>query len=106
MRLPAVLLPLMISAPAASEAPNIPAQASAKAGATAAVVRAQPLPIDQCRSATAHVADGRAKWIGEPVRPRKLDELPAGTAYMAVYRTINGCEEPMTVVEYRNSSGR
>jgi hypothetical protein len=38
---------------------------------------------------------------GDRIAPRKLTELPPAIGYMAVYRTINGCEVPMTVVEYR-----
>ena len=55
------------------------------------------LPVGQkCRRADVHQAqrDG-------PPQLKRLDELPDATAYMAVYRTIDGCEEPMTVVEYR-----
>jgi hypothetical protein len=38
---------------------------------------------------------------GKPLTPKKLTELPPGKGYMAVYRTVNGCEYPMTMVEYR-----
>jgi hypothetical protein len=41
-----------------------------------------------------------------PAQFRKLDELPDATGYMAVYRTVDGCEVPMTVVEYRQGLGR
>ena len=42
----------------------------------------------------------------DPVRPRNLGELPPATGYKAVYRTIDGCEVPLTVVEYQSVSGR
>ena len=35
----------------------------------------------------------------EPLKPRKLNELPPANAYAAVYRHIGGCEAPI-VVEY------
>ena len=105
MRLPLILAALTISVPAASEAPA-PSLAPGSAGATSAVVRSTPVEIDKCRPTRTHFANSVSAWRGEPVRPRKLDELPRATAYMAVYRTINGCEMPMTVVEYRNSSRR
>jgi hypothetical protein len=41
-----------------------------------------------------------------PLKPQKLTELPSGRTYMAVYRKIDGCEFPMTMVEYRSRSGR
>ena len=40
---------------------------------------------------------------GKPLKPRKLTELPPAIGYMAVYRTINGCDAPLTMVEYRSS---
>ena len=52
----------------------------------------------KCRRADYQRADnaGRTEF-------RRLDQLPGATAYMAVYRTVNGCEEPMTVTEYRTN---
>ena len=43
---------------------------------------------------------------GEPLKPRKLTELPRGTAYMAVFRHVGACEVPLTMVDYRNPRGR
>lgn len=43
---------------------------------------------------------------GEPLKPRKLTELPPAQGYMAVYRNIDGCEAPLTVVEYRRNIRR
>jgi hypothetical protein len=40
------------------------------------------------------------------LKPRKLTELPPATTYMAVFRHIDGCEVPLTMVEYRNSGRR
>ena len=34
---------------------------------------------------------------GEPVRPRKLNQLPDANAYAAVYRRVSGCEVPVVV---------
>jgi hypothetical protein len=47
----------------------------------------------ECRKTTAHPA-----WRGKPVKPRKLSELPPADGYLAVYRTVDGCEVPMTLV--------
>ena len=95
MRVLAILLTLSISVPAASAGPA-PAAAPAPA-----VERPDPLKVGSCRRATRHHAGKGAIHRGGPTVPRKLDELPPATAFMAVYRTINGCEVPMTVVEYR-----
>ena len=43
---------------------------------------------------------------GKPLAPRKLAELPPGKGFMAVYRTVDGCEFPMTMVEYRTGGRR
>jgi predicted transcriptional regulator len=55
-----------------------------------------------CARTTTHYAINSDK----PLKPQKLTELPSGRAYMAVYRKIDGCEFPMTMVEYRSRSGR
>ena len=54
-----------------------------------------------CRKATSYRAEVGSAWRGGPVTPRKLTELPPAESYKAVYRTVNGCEEPMTVAEYQ-----
>jgi hypothetical protein len=38
---------------------------------------------------------------GAPLTPQKLTELPPAIGYMAVHRTVDGCENPLTMVEYR-----
>ena len=57
---------------------------------------ATALPGQKCRRPDVHQAqrDG-------PPQFKRLDELPDATAYMAVYRTVDGCEEPLTVADYR-----
>jgi len=40
------------------------------------------------------------------VRPQKLNELPQATTFMAVYRTKDGCMDPLTLVEYRGGARR
>jgi hypothetical protein len=45
-------------------------------------------------------------YRGERLAPKKLNELPPATGYMAVYRVINGCEVPMTMTEYRTFGRR
>jgi hypothetical protein len=91
MRLPIIVVAAFaIAAPAASAGPT-PAPAVENFGAIAK---------DACRKPASYQA-GPSVHRGKPEQPRKLTELPPATAFMAVYRTINGCEEPMTVIEYR-----
>jgi len=45
-------------------------------------------------------------YRGKPLTPKKLNELPPATGYMAVYRHIGGCEVPLTMVEYRSPKRR
>lgn len=106
MRLSIMFVALASSVPAASEAPAPSSPAPEAAPATSAVVRSIPVEIDKCRATRAHFANSRSVWSGPRLRPKNLDELPRGTAYMAVYRTVDGCEVPMTVAEYRDSAGQ
>ena len=61
-------------------------------------------PRSDCpRTATHHhYAWDRTK----PLKPRKLTDLPPPTAYMAVWRVINGCEIPLSVIDYRGRRNR
>jgi hypothetical protein len=59
-----------------------------------------------CPRTTNYMADRIGQYRGQRLAPRKLTELPPAIGYMAVYRVIEGCEAPMTMVEYRNSSRR
>ncbi|HKX92333.1 MAG TPA: hypothetical protein VJM15_07915 [Sphingomicrobium sp.] len=70
----------------------------------AALIAASPpvAPIANCPMTTRHHAWQR----DQQVRPRKLTELPPAQGYMAVYRTVAGCEVPMTVIEYRRGTRR
>ena len=43
---------------------------------------------------------------GEPLKPKKLTELPPATTYMAVVRQIGGCDAPLTEIEYRGGNRR
>ena len=81
-------------APASAAAPPAPS------GAAPATLQAKP----ECRTSAVHQASPFNR--ADPVRPRKLGELPPATGYKAVYRTVDGCEVPMTVVEYQRASGR
>lgn len=56
---------------------------------------------DTCPQTTSYLADTRDVYRGRPLTPRKLTELPPGTAYMAVYRHIGRCEVPLTMADYR-----
>ena len=70
----------------------------------ASPVTAQANSKAECRTSSVHQASPFNR--ADPVRPQKLGELPPATGYKAVYRTINGCEVPLTVVEYQRASGR
>ncbi|MGN6154847.1 MAG: hypothetical protein ACTHN4_03830 [Sphingomicrobium sp.] len=66
------------------------------AGATAAQAPEDRLAAasKECPKPASHYA---AK-PGEPLKPRKLTELPPGNMYSAVYRRdANGCEAPIVV---------
>src|SRR4028118_427574 len=126
MRLAMMLFVLAVSAPAASAGPA-PAPAPAPAVTLPAArnplasppvpppapapPRPPPRPVarnpiasapgDNCPRTTSHYAGKDSMYRGEPVAPPKLTELPPAVGFMAVYRTVNGCEVPMTIVEYR-----
>ena len=61
-----------------------------------------PTPGAQCRRTTSYLAGKSGAYRGKPLTPRKLTELPPATTYMAVYRHIGVCDDPLTMVEYRN----
>jgi hypothetical protein len=91
---PVLALPLLV--PAATSAQTLaPAVESPEN-------TAQPIAAtgSNCRKTTSYHAE-LGSWRGDPVAPRKLTDLPPAESYKAVYRTVNGCEEPMTVAEYQ-----
>jgi len=55
-----------------------------------------------CPRTTSYLADKVGVYRSQPLRPKKLTELPPATAYMAVYRHIGACEAPLTMADYRN----
>ena len=59
-----------------------------------------------CPRTSSYLAEQSGVLRDKPPAPKKLNELPMGTAYMAVYRHINGCEAPLTMADYRNSRRR
>ncbi|MFL6775381.1 MAG: hypothetical protein ACJ8EH_12720 [Sphingomicrobium sp.] len=63
-------------------------------------------PAANCPNTTSYLADKSSLYRGEPLAPRKLTELPSAAGYMAVYRVINGCEAPLTMVDYRRGVRR
>lgn len=89
MRVPIVLVALILSGPAVAAGPL---QSNSQAA--------------KCPRTTSYLADQSGMYQGKPLTPRKLGELPKGTTYMAVLRTINGCEAPLTLTEYRNPRRR
>lgn len=96
MRLSILLVPVVAGAmPASSQS------LYADGPAPAVVTAPTAAQGDNCRRATSYYADLVSSYRGERVVPRKLTELPSGAAYMAAYRTVDGCEEPLTLTEYR-----
>ena len=90
MRLLSLAILCVIAAPAAAEpvkAPKAPEAAN-------------------CPRTTSHYARDGSAYRGDRVAPKKLTELPPAIGYMAVYRKVNGCEAPMTMVEYRGGRRR
>jgi hypothetical protein len=75
------------------------AQLPAAAAVDSAAAQTSP---KTCPRTTSHYAWDK----GKPLTPRKLTELPQGKGFMAVYRTVDGCEFPMTMVEYRTGGRR
>lgn len=60
----------------------------------------------QCPRTTSYLAEKVGRYQGQPLTPKKLNELPPAQTYMAVYRHIGGCEAPLTMVEYRSPKRR
>jgi hypothetical protein len=96
MRVPAALLPLALTLP-------VPA-AAAMVGPIPPPARNGPSP--DCPRTNSYLADADSIYRGAALAPKKLNQLPPGTTYMAVYRRIGGCEAPLTMVEYRNPRRR
>jgi hypothetical protein len=79
------------------------APAAAAPPAPAEPTAAQKAPAE-CRTSSVHQASPFKR--GDPVRPKNLGELPPATGYKAVLRTIDGCDAPLTLVEYQRATGR
>ena len=83
---------------------------SASVGAGAASSQSMRAPVassaSHCPRVTSYLADRSGSYRGQPLRPQKLTQLPPGTAYMAVYRHVGGCEDPLTMADYRNPRQR
>ena len=93
-------------AQASSAAPADSQRSAPPQARTPSVVKPLAMAKKECRKPTSHHADSVSAWRDKPLTPRKLTELPPATSYMAVYRTVDGCEEPMTVAEYRRGAAR
>ena len=73
----------------------------------AAAIAAAPLGPAVSGTTTCPRTTGVYAWQrGKAVKPQKLNELPPGKGYMAVYRVVGGCEMPMTMTEYRQGGRR
>ena len=92
-----LVLGLAAILPAASAAAPAPSTQPAEQRVVLRTPVITTLPVGQkCRRPNMHEAQRPG-----PTEFKRLDELPPATAYMAVYRTVDGCEIPMTVTEYR-----
>ena len=96
MRVPAALFLVSILMPATAAVAASPQDRSP--------LGARPAP--DCPRTSSYLADKTGRFQGEPLTPRKLNELPPATTYMAVYRHIGHCEAPLTMVEYRSPKRR
>jgi hypothetical protein len=106
MRLAMLLFTLAVAVPAASAGP-VPAEALAPAATLPRAANPISLPqADNCPRTASHYAGQGSMYRGDPVAPQKLTELPPAVGFMAVYRTVNGCEVPMTIIEYRTGRRR
>ena len=92
---PVLALPLLVPAATSAETPAPAVRSPHNAPRPFAATHSN------CRNTTSHHAEQGSAWRGQPVAPRKLTDLPPAESYKAVYRTVNGCEEPMTVAEYQ-----
>jgi hypothetical protein len=96
MRVPVALAALAISVPVLAAGPGSDQKARVPGAASA----------PNCPQTTSYLAEKSGAYRGGPLTPKKLTELPSATAYMAVYRKIDGCEAPLTMVDYRNPRRR
>ena len=79
----------------------LPAAVGAVAVNSAPVVKgALPLQSPDCPRTTSYYAFDPS----QPVKPRKLGELPPANAYAAVYRRVGNCEVPV-IVKYGVGGG-
>ena len=93
---PALALPLLVPAATVAQTAAEPTIQSPQNSA-----RALATTKSNCRKTTSYHAELGSAWRGDRVAPRNLTDLPPAESYKAVYRTVNGCEEPMTVAEYQ-----
>lgn len=90
MRLLSLAILSVIAAPAATQPAKTPKAPEAA----------------NCPRTTSYYAGTGSLYHGDRITPKKLNELPPAIGYMAVYRKVNGCEAPMTMVEYRGARKR
>ena len=71
---------------------------------SASAAQKPALTSNNCPSVTSHMANKSGNWRSEPLKPRKLGELPPADAFAAVYQLDErGCMVP---VKYREVRGR
>ena len=60
------------------------------------------VPAEECRDASAQFARKGGIWRYDPVKPKKLTELPPAESYAAVYRLDErGCMVPLKYRDVR-----
>lgn len=92
MRVTVAVFSLSILAPAAAFASG-PAQSR---------LAPQSSEASHCPRITSYLAHNDGRDRGRPLLKR-LTELPPATAYMAVYRHVGACNDPLTMAAYRQA---
>ena len=88
-----LLFPVAIALALAAAA--LPAQ-------TPPLQRQGPLASAECASATSHFSRQGSMWTRDPVKPKKLAQLPPADSFAAVYRLDErGCMVPVKLREVR-----
>jgi hypothetical protein len=73
---------------------------------TSVIDPSRGVALGLCRPTAAQMAADRARKSGGRALLHNLTDLPPAKGYMAVYRTVEGCEDPLTMVEYRTGERR
>ncbi len=80
-----------------------PASSVAQTASLNPVIKPGPLAQQRLDCLSARVEHANK---GEPLRPRRLDELPRGELYLSVVRQVDGCQEMVRASEERGRAAR